>query len=254
MPDLNDDLRAYGAALAERLEGADVRASDHRRDRRPRRLAVAALGIAAAAVTVIAITISADTNGRNDDVTAGKPPSSSAAAPTDTHPSDTAPATTQLPPPTCQAPSPEPGARSALATTFLHCGPPDPSRPLVAVERAVPGNERPLTVALEELMAGATPDETAAGLTSGVPEAALGAPVTARIDPSGVATVDVDYDFSTINNFSTSNATLAFVEPLWATVLQFDSVTAVDLGDFCAATELDCGPLTRDELEQQLAP
>lgn len=101
-------------------------------------------------------------------------------------------------------------------------------------------------------MAGARPNEAAAGLTSGVPDAARGARVQVGIDDAGVATIESDFDFTTVNNFSTSSTTLAFIEPLWATVLQFDTVSAIDLGLFCTATELDCDALTRDQIEQQL--
>lgn len=248
MPDLNDDLRAYGAALATQFE-RDTMTSISLTPRRPRRLARAALGAAATIVVAagIAFTVNASSTPSDLDVTSGGSPTSAT-----TNSIEPTTATTAPPDPTCVAPAVAPSAGGELVTTFLHCGPPDPRLPLVAVERASSPGAPPMKTALEEFMAGATVEEAAAGLTSGVPEAALGAPVRTSIDAAGVATIEIDYDFSTIINFSASSATLAFVEPLWATVLQFDTVKAVDLGQFCTATELDCGALTRAQIEQQL--
>lgn len=248
MPDLNEELRAYGAALAARLdEDGTTYPWSGSPPRRPRRLALAALGVAAAVVSVVLV-VSAARATKDETVVSSS--NQGAGAPADPTPPSSA--ATDRPGPTCAVPDAEPSAGEVLVSTFFHCGPADPRRPLVSVERAVPATGSAVQEAVEELMAGANPQELAAGLTSGVPDAAVGAPVQVSIDGAGVATVEVDYDFSTVDNFSTSSVTLAFVEPLWATVLQFDTVTAVDLGQFCAATELDCDALSRAQIEDQL--
>lgn len=153
--------------------------------------------------------------------------------------------------PECEAPPVTPSAREMTIKVFLYCGPPNP-RSRIAANRAMPETETPLRAALEQLMAGTTPEEDAAGLTSGVPEQVQGAPVRVTIDDAGVATVDIDYDFATVNNFSTSNVTIGFVDPIYATVLQFETVNGVDLGRFCDYTELTCEVMTRAELERHL--
>ena len=155
-----------------------------------------------------------------------------------------------VPAPACAAP---PVAASAAQTVrvFLYCR--DLVRPerLVPVDREIRPTGAVLNAALEELMAGTTIEEDGAGFLSGVPEEVEGAPVRATIDEDGVVLVEIDYDFSTVDNFSTSGVTIAFVDPIYATVFDFDTVTAIDLGSFCDFTELDCDELTRARWEHK---
>lgn len=161
------------------------------------------------------------------------------------------PATTPAAAPACLAPSPRAGAQTVRV--FLYCRDAVTPAGLVPVERAVAETQAVLGAALEQLLAGTTPEEEAAGFVSGVPEQVVGAPVIARIDADGVAFVDVEYDFSTVNNFSTSGMTLGFVDPIYATAFQFETVTAIDLGAFCGYTELACSEFTRPEWERQVS-
>lgn len=154
--------------------------------------------------------------------------------------------------PECDAPPVTPSAQEITIKVFLYCGFPSNPRGRIAAVRAVPETEAPLRAALEQLTAGTTPEEEAAGLISGVPDEVKGAPVLVSIDDAGVATVDIDYDFATVNNFSTSGVTIGFVDPIHATVLQFDTVNGVALGRFCDYTELTCDVRTRAELERDL--
>lgn len=244
MPDLNEDLRAYGSALVEQVEGAPAASLQQgRRSPRARRATLAALGAGALALVAVAVIVLA--NRDDPGVVAGPAAGSTTPAATSTDLT----ASTEA---GCEPPKVTPGSGQFVVVTYLHCGPIGSRTPLVAVTRPADQSGTALSAALETFMAGATREEASAGLTSGVPDAALGAPATVVLDHDGVATVEIDFDFSTINNFSTSAVTGSFVEPLWATLLQFDAVTAVDLGGFCSATDLDCGPLPRADLERQL--
>lgn len=159
--------------------------------------------------------------------------------------------TPPLPPPTCEVPLVEPTTEQTV-TVYLYCRDAWNAAPLFPVQRAVPPTQAPLRAAMTQLLAGTTAAEEAAGLKSGVPEEVEGAPVVASIDGNGVATVDIDYDFSTVDNFTTSGVTFTFVDPIYATAFQFDTVTAVDLGEFCDYTELSCDAFTRPEWERQV--
>ena len=156
--------------------------------------------------------------------------------------------TQPVPPRTCAVPPVEPRAEQTV-TVYVYCQHTwtDHHAPLVAVQRAVPPTRAALSAALTELLAGTTAAEEAAGLVSGVPEEVEGAPVRVSIDGNGVATIDIDHDVSTVDNFTTSGVTSALFDPVYATAFHFDTVTAVDLGRFCDHTERSrsCDGLTR---------
>jgi hypothetical protein len=168
-------------------------------------------------------------------------------------PDDGTPGATTTVPPPCTEPAVADGPGVTVVDVYLTCGDETLPADLVRVPRAIPTTEAPLRAALEALLAGPTSAEAVAGFTSGIPEQLRGAPVDVALDDEGVARIDIDFDLSTIPNISASAMTIALVDPIYATALQFDSVTAVELGSFCAATELACDtPVTREDLESML--
>lgn len=124
----------------------------------------------------------------------------------------------------------------------------------VPVTRQVPRTTGVLRASLEQLLAGATPEEQARGLTSPFDDdAALLRGVT--ITPDGTAVVDLERGFGTaIPNSSTSAMSAAILASLDHTVFQFPSVVRVSyrFGGECGTFgEIDpdflCEPRTRDE-------
>ena len=161
--------------------------------------------------------------------------------------------TRPVPPPTCELPPVDPTAEQTV-TVYLYCQNTWDGAALVAVQRAVSPTQAPLTAAITELVAGTTAAEEAAGLRGGVPEEVEGAPVQVSIDADGVATVHIDDDFSTVENFTTSGVTSALFDPIYATAFHYDTVTAVALGDFCVGTERSrsCDGFSRAEGERMV--
>lgn len=135
---------------------------------------------------------------------------------------------------------------------FFTCGS-VPTAPVSAVTRASEAEtlEERLTVALEQLVAGPTMDEQAAGLRSWFSSETASALKEVRIDDAGFAEINFT-DFSTvIPNASTSAGQRQLLAELEATIFQFRDMTSAELqfeGN-CAAfwgwLQSTCAPLER---------
>lgn len=118
------------------------------------------------------------------------------------------------------------GAATRTVSVFFN-GPGGPDSPLTAYERPVPSTPAVLRSALEQLLAGPTSEEVAAGSTSWFSPATADQLAQVRIDDAGNATVDFHDLRTVIPNASTSAGSRMLLEQLDATVFQFDSVTTV---------------------------
>ncbi len=110
-----------------------------------------------------------------------------------------------------------------------------------------------LTAALEGLVAGPTPLEEAAGLTSWFSSGTADSLNGVQVDDAGRAIVDFA-DFSgDIPNASTAAGRLQLLAELRSTIFQFDEVDVVEIwfDGSCTAfwhwLEATCTPLTRED-------
>jgi hypothetical protein len=98
---------------------------------------------------------------------------------------------------------------------------------LVRVERTVPRTTAVLRAALEQLLAGPTSTERAAGLRSWFSGATAGMLRDVALSPTGAATVDLGDLRGVIPGASSSAGSDLLLRQLDATVFQFPSVTSV---------------------------
>lgn len=154
---------------------------------------------------------------------------------------------------------PSPGPGETGTTVFFSCfdglnGP----APVVPSGRAVTAGSASqlLTATLEQLLAGPSAGDRAAGLTSLFSGATTGELASATVAADGTATVDFDPSLATtIPNASSSAGSDELVRELDATVFQFPGVTSAtyELGgscdDFYAWLQSDCTTRTRDDAE-----
>jgi hypothetical protein len=182
----------------------------------------------------------------------GRTSSSTAAPPSTQTTAAGPPATGPAREATCNVPdSGSPPPESTEIRVYLYCDGGDAVlTPLVPVTRHVPKTQAVLQAVIEALVRGPTAEEKAAGLISGVPEEASQAPVEVTLK-NGVATIGIDYDLASVNNFTTTNVTAWFLRALDTNTFQFDTVTAIDLTPICPSlTELTCERISRSEWEE----
>jgi hypothetical protein len=148
------------------------------------------------------------------------------------------------------APSrPTAGAGQMVVTVYFSCG---DSAGTVAAYRVVPQSAGVLRASLEQLLAGPTATERAAGLSSFFSSATAGMVTGVNVRPDGSAVVDFADLRPVIPNASTSAGSRVLLEQLDATVFQFASVRNVTYriaGNCQAFTEWlqfgGCDPRTR---------
>ena len=131
----------------------------------------------------------------------------------------------QTPPPSadCRAPAPAARAGQQRLHVFFTCG--EAERP---VERAVAPTVAVLRAALEQLLAGPTPEERAAGFTSFFGDATADA-LNSVVVTGGIARIDFD-DFSrAIPNASSSAGSAQLLAQLRATIFQYPGIRAAEI-------------------------
>ena len=152
----------------------------------------------------------------------------------------------------CATTDPTPGAGETLVGVFFSCfdglnGP----APAVRSGRAVPTGsaDAVLASAFDQLLAGPTSANTAAGLSSLFSSATNGLLLSASIAADGTATIDFDQSLATtVPNASSSAGSDELLRQLDATVFQFPGVTAANytLGGSCTAfftwLQMPCAP------------
>lgn len=115
-----------------------------------------------------------------------------------------------------------------VVDVFLFCGPGMATDlDLRAVARVVPSDPAPLEAAITQLLIGATPDETAAGLASGFSAHTAGTLRSASV-VDGIAVLDFTTGFVHTNNFSTSNLSAVVMRQIEATVFEFAEVDGLE--------------------------
>ncbi len=153
---------------------------------------------------------------------------------------------------------PTPGPGETLVAVFFSCpvaGSPG-AAPVVARDRVVADAdaEGRTGAALDELLAGPTPEEEAAGSQSLFSAATAGLLASFTLAPDGTAVVDFDPSLATIlTNASASAASEQLLRELDATVFQTGEVSSAEyqLGGSCEAffawLQRDCAPRTPDD-------
>ena len=135
------------------------------------------------------------------------------------------------------APPPEP--RRGEVRVYVECGATG-SLPLFPVTRPTPEGSTELEAALLGLVRGTATEERELGLGLGFDwvdqDVSPYIEVTADVDAAGVARIDFTLDGERWGPGSlagTSAQLFAFVDPLYATVFQFEEVTALDMSNLC---------------------
>ena len=168
---------------------------------------------------------------------------------------------------TCEQPAAEPDVEGVMVTIYQICdaasGVGDRVLAgLVPVERVSADTGAQLPSALEALLAGPTPGESAAGLTSWFSTSTADALLDASVDDAGVAMVDLDGDsILGMNNVGTTTGGDFFRGQLYGTAFASEEISAVGFSidgsttAFCAMMELipDCTPITRAEWDEILS-
>jgi hypothetical protein len=157
----------------------------------------------------------------------------------------------------CSTTDPTPGVGETLVGVYFSCvdglnGP----APAVRTGRAVPSGtpDAVLASTFDQLLAGPSPADATAGLTSLFSSATTGLLLSASIAPDGTATIDFDPTLATtIPNASSSAGSDELLRELDATVFQFSGITAATytLGGSCTAffnwLQRACAPRVPDD-------
>jgi len=130
---------------------------------------------------------------------------------------------------------------------------------LVPVQRVTAAGQDPVSTAMEALLVGPTPEESAAGFTSWFSSSTADALLDASVDDAGLAMMDLDGDsILGMNNVSTTTGGDFFRGQLYGTAFALEEVSAVGFSierstsAFCTMMELipDCTPITRAEWDE----
>ena len=168
---------------------------------------------------------------------------------------------------TCEPPAPEPGAEGVMVTIYEICDATSGMGDrvlagLVPVERMSAATVAPLRSALEALLAGPTPEESAAGLSSWFSTSTADTLIGLSLDEGGLAMIDLDGDtIAGIDNVSTTTGGDFFRGQLYGTAFALEEISGVGFSldgstsAFCAMMELipDCTPIARAEWDEILS-
>ena len=182
-----------------------------------------------------------------------------------TTPSTTSPSPTSVPiRETCTPPPVEPTAGQTLIIVYQVCDATQGTdnrvlAGLEPVERVTADSDAPLRAAMEALLAGPTPEESAAGYGSWFSANTADAFLDASVTEDGLAMIDLEGDsILGIPNVSTITGGDLFRGQLYGTAFAIEETRAAGISidgstsAFCALMELipDCTPITRAEWDE----
>ncbi len=150
----------------------------------------------------------------------------------------------------------DPVPTSDQIMVFFTCEPPPANpRPVFRIDPGVDAIEARIHFALEQLLAGPTPEERDLGYSSVFPQDSEELLIGVEVGEDGLVTIDFADELRQMNNLNTSHQSFIVFGTLGASVFQFHDVRAVEFRiagsceQFARHFETTCEPWLRDSTD-----